>query len=126
MLDHQPYLTLLCTSSSPWDFMTKNLTSSLEDSKRSARSAPSNAEIGGISRRSPTSRASAAAERQSASRKFGSAAADDTLGPPEDGGLPLGLDEMKGPPPLVEPALFMLLLALLAPNVGNSSAHPPL
>jgi hypothetical protein len=36
---------------------------------------------------------------------------------------------MKGPPPLVDPALFTLLLALLAllaPNVGNSSAHPPL
>ena len=69
-------------------------------------------------------RASAAAVRQSASRKLGSAAADDARAE-EDEGLPPATAELgglaaKAPPPLDEPAL---LLALLLPRVGYSSAH---
>ena len=132
VLDHQPYRRLLCTSSSPCDFMTKNLTSrsfgSIPGSRRPASPAPSKEQAGGISSGSPDSRASAAAVRQSASRKLGSAAADDARWAEEDEGLPPAIAELAGldakaPPPLDEPAL---LLALLPPRVGNSSAHLPL
>mmetsp|Transcript_3357 Transcript_3357/g.14693 ORF Transcript_3357/g.14693 Transcript_3357/m.14693 type:complete len:329 (-) Transcript_3357:52-1038(-) len=128
VLDHQPYLRLLCTSSSPCDFMTKNLTSrslgSIPGSRRPASPAPSKEEAGGISSGSPDLRASAAAVRQSASRKLGLAAADDARAE-EVEGLPPATAELgglaaKAPPPLDEPAL---LLALLLPRVGYSSAH---